>query len=130
MRVFNTGTADFWGSSIGEQLRLLRVTNLHYHLAGPVVRVLIEKFAREAMLKCRRFGIWPIIDLRSGMISFVWRGRGEVVISLKGTKISYTPDPIRRSSTVGMLLDLTSLQPGSLDKFVKGCFWHLLEVRP
>jgi hypothetical protein len=115
---------------IGEQLRLLRVTNLQYHLANPSTRALIEKVGREALPKCRQFGRWPIIDVRSNTAVFTWRGRGEIVIPLRGTRLSYTPDPIRKSQTIGMVLDLTSGVSGSVEKFVKGCLWHMLEVFP
>ena len=131
MRVFNTGAIDFWGSMIGEQLRLLKLTNLQYHLTSRSVRDLIEKVAKDALPKCRRFGKWPILDVRRGAVTFTWRGRGEVAISTDGAKIAYTPDPIRRSNTIGMVLDLTSAtQSGSIDKFIKGCLWHVLEVYP
>ena len=103
MRVFNTGAASFWTSMIGEQLRLLKVTNLQYHLAGPATRALVERIAREMLPKCRQTGRWPLIDVRAGMVNMVWRGRGEVTISLRGTRISYAPDPIRRSTTIGKI---------------------------
>lgn len=130
MLVLNTGAADFWGSMIGEQLRLLRVTSLQYHLAGALVRALVERIAKEALPKCRRMGWWPTITVRGSWVILAWRGRGEVAVSLKGDRMSYTPDPIRKSSTIGMVLDLASGQPGSVDKFVKGCLWHMLEVLP
>lgn len=130
MRVFNTGTADFWHNPIGEQLRLLRVTNLHYHLINPSTRALIEQIGREAAFKCQRIGQWPFISLRNNAVVYTWRARGEIVIPMKGTRLSYAPDPIRRSQTVGMVLDLTSGTPGSVEKFIKGCLWHMLEVFP
>lgn len=131
MRVFNTGAIDFWSSIIGEQLRLLKLINLQYCLTSRSVRDLIEKVAKNALPKCRRFGKWPILDMRKGAITFTWRNRGEVVISTNGSKISYTPDPIRRSNTINMILDLTlATQSGSIEKFINGCLWHILEIYP
>lgn len=130
MRVFNTGAADFWNSSIGEQLRLLKITNHHFYKVGPFVRLLIEKIGKEAMLKCRQMGRWPRLDIQNGSIVFMWRGRGEISISLKGTKIVYIPDPIRKSSTIGMMFDLSNTHSQSIEKFIKKCLEHLLEILP
>jgi hypothetical protein len=131
MRVFNTGAANFWNSTIGEQLRLLKVTNRQFYQVNTFVRLLIEKIGKEVMPKCRQLGHWPCLDIQNGSLVFVWRGRGEICVSLKGTKISYIPDPIRKSTTIGMMFDLTSnTHSGSIEKFIKNCLGHLLEVLP
>lgn len=130
MRVFNTGAGDFWRSRIGERLRWLKLTNSQYHRAkGPVV-ALVEKIARAMLLQCRRFNQWPTVAVRRDAVFFEWRGRGEMSITLSGTKMVYAPDPIRKSKTFAMTLDLTIASPAAIDKFLKGFLWHLLEARP
>jgi hypothetical protein len=130
MRVFNTSASDFWRSKIGEQLRWLKLTNPQYHRAKYGVVALVEKVARAIWTRCKRAGLWPTLVVRKNAVVFDWRARGTIEVVLDGTRLSYSPDPIRRSSTLGMILDLVSCSPESIDKFLKGCLWHLLEVRP
>lgn len=129
MRVFNTGTANFWTSVIGEQLRLLRLTDQRYHLAGIDAKALIEQVAHKALPVCNRWGLWPLITVRGMSVVFSWRARGEISVALDGTQVSYVPDPIRRSGTVAMVFMVNASNPG-MEKFLRGAFWHLLEVRP
>lgn len=129
MRVFNTGAGDFWRSRIGEQLRWLKLTTPSYHQARSAVVALVEQVARGVLPACRRTGRWPDINVRRGAVSFEWRGRGEIAVSLSDPKLSYTPDPIRKSNTIGMVLNISGRSP-PVGRFLKGCLWHLLEVRP
>jgi hypothetical protein len=129
MRIFNTGAGDFWRSKIGERLRWLRLTTPQYYQVKAPVAILVEKVARGILPACRRHGNWPDIGIRRGMVSFEWRGRGEIAVSLSGLKVSYTPDPIRRSKTISMVFDASSGLL-SVDKYLKGCIWHLFEVQP
>jgi hypothetical protein len=128
MRILNTGTADFWRSRIGEQLRWLRLTDSRYHRAQRPVVALVERLARAMLAQCRRLGQWPSVGVRGGTVSFEWRGRGELAVPLDGTRISYTPDPIRESGIVGMVLPLGS--PQLVEKFLHHCLWHVLEAHP
>ncbi len=128
MRVFNTGSGGFWSSQLGQQLRFLRLVNPQYHRARPVVLALVEKVAHLVLPHCRRHGNWPKIDVRQNMVTMEWRARGELTVALDGSRLSYTPDPIRKSSTLGMVLDLSG--GPNIERFLKGVCWHLLEVRP
>jgi len=129
MRVFNTGSGDFWHSRIGEQLRWLRLTVPQYHQAKLPVAALVERVARGALPACRRTRRWPDLNIRRDAVSFEWRGRGEIIVALNGLRIAYSPDPIRKSGTFAMVLDISS-GSSSIDKFLRGCLWHLFEVLP
>lgn len=130
MRVFNTGAGDFWHSEIGKQLRLLRLIYPQYHRAAREIQALAEAVSRQMLPQCRRFGKWPKLDVRNGALVFDWAARGEVLLALGGKRLSYTPDPIRRSNTVAMVIDPSACLPEAIDKFLRGALWHLLEVRP
>lgn len=131
MRIFNTGSGNFWQSKIGEQLGKLK-KNPQYSKLDKDILLIIEKIGQEALPLCRHFKIWPIIELKRRELIYNWRGRGTISIPFGlGAKISYSPDPIRKSSTVAMALDREiGKQTNVIKKFLKGCFWHLFEVIP
>jgi hypothetical protein len=130
MIIFNANEGNFWYSRIGQQLRLLKLSSSFYHNANIETHKLIERVGREVLIRCNKLGFWPHIGIHNRCLELLWSHRGKIEVSLNGKKISYTPDPIRKTSTLGMVLDVSNLQPLDLDKFIKGCLWHLFDVKP
>ena len=130
MRVFNTGAAHFWHSPIGQQIRFLGQTSFQYQRTKPIVRTLVERMAQEAFQSCRLGNCWPTITAHNDAIRMTWQGRGEVAVFIDGTKVVYTPDPVRRSGTINMMLFVNSLRFNQVRKFAKRCVWHMLEAHP
>ena len=89
---------------------------------------MVEQVAQKALPVCVKWGLWPLISVRNQFVVFSWRGRGTIEVALDGSRVAYVPDPIRRSGTFAMVFVANA--NANLEKFLRGAFWHLLEVRP